>query len=202
VWVKICGVRSVEMALHAQACGADAIGLNLHPPSPRYVPPKVAAEILDAVDIACLAVVVDRSEADLMELVQEIQPDGLQLHGSEPPGFGERLSLPLYKAFRARPGVLEEIAAWGITPVTPFLLDAWGPGRDGGTGVRVDGALALEAAALGPLILSGGLTPENVGEAVQAIQPFGVDVASGVESAPGVQDAARIAAFIANAKAG
>jgi phosphoribosylanthranilate isomerase len=190
------------MALHAQECGADAIGLNLHPPSPRYVSPQVAAEILDAVDIACLAVVVDRSEADLEELVQEIQPDGLQLHGSEPPGFGERLSLPLYKAFRARPGVLEEIASWGITPVTPFLLDAWVPGRDGGTGARVDGALALEAAALGPLILAGGLTPENVAEVVQTIQPFGVDVASGVESAPGVQDAARIAAFIANAKAG
>jgi phosphoribosylanthranilate isomerase len=202
VWVKICGVRSVEMALHAQECGADAIGLNLHPPSPRYVSPEVAAEILDAVDIACLAVVVDRSEADLTELVQEIQPDGLQLHGNEPPGFGERLPIPLYKAFRARPGVLEEILAWGITPVTPFLLDAWVPGRDGGTGARVDGDLAREVSEVGPMILAGGLTPENVGEAVQAIQPFGVDVASGVESSPGVQDAARIAAFIRNAKAG
>jgi len=190
------------MALLAQECGADAVGLNLHPPSPRYVSPQTAAEIVDAVDIACLAVVVDRTEADLAELVQKVQPDGLQLHGSEPPGFGEALPVPLYKAFRARPGVLEEIDAWGITPVTPFLLDAWVPGKDGGTGARADRPLAMEAAALGPLILAGGLTPENVREITQAIQPFGVDVASGVEASPGVQDADRIAAFIKNAKAG
>ena len=139
------------MALHAQACGADALGLNLHPPSPRYLSPGIAAEICRAVDIECIAVVVNRPEADLSELVEAIRPTALQLHGEEPPGFGASLELPLLKAFQARPGVLEAIEAWGAPR---FLLDAWVPGRVGGTGQRVDADLAREASTLGQMILA------------------------------------------------
>jgi len=187
------------MARHAQACGADAIGLNLHPPSSRYVSPAVAAAICEAVEIECIAVVVNRPETDLAELVEAIRPGALQLHGDEPPGFGATLDLPLLKAFRARPGVLEAIQEWGAPR---FLLDAWVQGRVGGTGQRVDSSMALEAGALGQMILAGGLHPENVASAIEDLRPWGVDVASGVESAPGVQDPDRIAAFLSASKPG
>jgi len=185
--------------LHAQACGASAIGLNLHPGSSRYISPRDAARISEAVDIECILVVVDRSEAEVAELVRSIRPTGVQLHGNEPPGFGDSLDVDVFKAFAARPGAREQIL---VHQKDRFLLDAWVPGRLGGTGVRADPALARELAGLGDMILAGGLTPENVHGLIERIQPFGVDVASGVESAPGVQDLNRISAFISAARSG
>ncbi|MEE2752191.1 MAG: phosphoribosylanthranilate isomerase [Myxococcota bacterium] len=199
MWVKICGVRSLKAALHAQECGADAVGLNLHPPSARYIDPHEAARICEALDIETVLVVVDRSEPDLSELVKTIQPDSVQLHGNEPPGFGASLGVAVFKAFAARPGVAEHVLSHGGPR---FLLDAWVPGRHGGTGCRADPQLARDIAGLGEMVLAGGLTPENVSELIKQIQPFGVDVASGVESSPGVQDLDRIAAFISAARSG
>ena len=193
MWVKICGVRSVEDALHAQACGADAVGLNLHPPSVRCLDVDIAAAIAEAVDIETVLVVVDRSEEELSELVGAIQPTWVQLHGQEPPGFGAWLGVPCFKAFRGHPGVLEQIPAYGQRR---FLLDAYVPGEVGGTGKLVDLDLARRAAQLGELILAGGLKPHNVAAAIQKVQPWGVDVASGVESSPGVKDPALVAAFV------
>ncbi len=198
VWVKICGVRSVEDALHAQACGADAVGLNLHPPSVRCLDIETAAAIAEAVDIETVLVVVDRSEEELSELVAAIGPSRVQLHGEQPPGFGAWLGVSCFRAFRARPGVLEAIPAHGHRR---FLLDAYVPGEAGGTGRRVDLELAAAAARLGELILAGGLKPDNVGAAIAAVRPWGVDVASGVESAPGVKDPAAVEAFVAAARA-
>ncbi len=197
--MKICGVRSLEAALHAQQCGADAVGLNLHPASDRYIHPKEAAKICEATELECVLVVVDRSESDLSDLVKAIRPNSVQLHGSEPPGFGDSLGVNVFKAFAARPGVQAQVLNHGGSR---FLLDAWVPGRLGGTGCRADPQLARELAGLGEMILAGGLTPENVAALIERIQPFGVDVASGVESSPGVQDLDRIAAFISAARSG
>lgn len=198
MWVKICGVRSVADAQHAEACGADAIGLNLFPRSPRYVAPALAAELAAAVRCEVLLVVVDLTEDALAALVEQIQPTAVQLHGQEPAGYGAWLGVPLLRAWRARPGVLEQLRESGERR---FLLDAHVPGQAGGTGQRVDLDLARAAAAEGELILAGGLKPGNVGEIVRAVRPFGVDVASGVESAPGVKDPAKVASFLAAARA-
>lgn len=197
MWVKICGVRSVEQARHAQACGADAIGLNLHPPSPRSLSPVVAAEIAAAVEIETVLVVVNTSAADLAELVEYIKPGAVQLHGDQPPGFGADLAVSNFRAFRARPGVAEVIE--GHAPER-FLLDAWVPGREGGTGMRVPSEMAREIGELGQMILAGGLTPDNVGQVIAEVGPWGVDVASGVESAPGAQDPQKVADFIRAAR--
>ena len=175
------------------------MGLNLHPPSARYIAPREAARICEALDIETVLVVVNRSEADLNELVETIRPNSVQLHGDEPPGFGASLDVAVFKAHAARPGVNEQVLSHGGSR---FLLDAWVPGRQGGTGCRADPQLARDIAGLGDMILAGGLTPENVGELIRHIQPFGVDVASGVESSPGVQDLDRIAAFISAARSG
>jgi len=197
MWVKICGVQSPADALWAQECGADALGLNLHPPSPRCLSVEAAAAIADAVDIETVLVVVDRSEEELSALVQAIRPSRVQLHGEEPPGFGAWLGTPVFKAFRADDDVLDRIGAWGVSP---FLLDAHVPGLAGGTGKRVDVDLARSAAALGPMILAGGLRPDNVREAVVQIRPWGVDVASGCERSPGVMDRDAVRRFVEQAR--
>lgn len=195
--MKICGLRSVEDALHAVACGADAIGLNLHPPSRRYVTPQIAAEIAQSVRVEVVLVVVDLTEDALARLVDRVGPTTVQLHGREPSGYGAWLGLPILRAFRAEPDVLRAIVASGASR---FLLDAAVDGEAGGTGKRVNTGLARAAAGLGELVLAGGLTPDNVAEAIAAVRPWGVDVASGVESAPGVKDREKIRRFVAAAR--
>ncbi len=197
MWVKICGVRTVEQALWAEACGADAIGLNLHPPSVRSIGIDTAAEIAAAVEAETVLVVVDSTADQLAELVGAISPSSLQLHGRVTADLTAWLGVPAYRAFRGHPSVAAEIAAWGPDR---FLLDAHVPGREGGTGQRVDDALARDCRNLGSMILAGGLRPDNVAEAVAVVQPWGVDVASGVEDRPGYQDPARVQAFITAAK--
>lgn len=197
MWVKICGVRTVAQALWAQECGADAVGLNLHAPSVRSVSVDQAAAIAAAVAIETVLVVVDRSAEQLAALVAAISPSSLQLHGAASPDVSAWLGVPAYRAFRGRPGVVQEITAWGPDR---FLLDAHVPGQEGGTGQRVDTDLARACAGLGSLILAGGLRPENVADAIERVRPWGVDVASGVERAPGEQDPDRVRAFIAAAR--
>lgn len=195
--MKICGVQSPADALWAQRCGADAVGLNLHPPSPRCLDVETAAAIAAAVDVATVLVVVDRDEGELGELVQAIQPSWVQLHGSEPEGYGAWLGTPCFRAFRATDDVLERIRS---SASQPFLLDAHVPGQAGGTGLRVDLAVAREAARLGRLILAGGLDPDNVASAVREVGPWGVDVASGCERAPGVMDRDAVRRFVLAAR--
>lgn len=193
MWVKICGVRTVEQALWAQSCGADAVGLNLHAPSVRSISVDRAAEIAAAVAVETVLVVVDQTAEQLAELVSAISPSSLQLHGRVTADLTAWLGVPAYRAFRGHDGVAAEIAAWGPDR---FLLDAHVPGLDGGTGKRVDEALARSCRDLGSMVLAGGLRPDNVANAVATIQPWGVDVASGVEDQPGHQDPDRVRAFV------
>lgn len=197
MWVKVCGVTSLHQALQVQAAGVDAIGLNLVPSSKRCISPELAAELAEALDCEVVLLVADMDEIELGERVDQIQPDRVQLHGSESPSFGAWLGTPLLKAHRAKAGVLAEIQRFGQQR---FLLDAYVPGELGGTGARVDLALARQACALGECVLAGGLNPENVAEIIDAVRPWGVDTASGVESAPGIKDLARVRAFVEAAR--
>ena len=197
VWVKICGVRTVEAALHAQANGADAIGINLHPPSPRFVDPRVAKKIQAAISIPAYLVVVNYTLPDLKRLWKETQPAGFQFHGENPEAMAKTLGHPFLAAYRADENL--ELTL-GKIKSSRILLDAFHPVLHGGTGRQVSHELALMACLQKEVILAGGLNPDNVADAVQSLPLWGVDVASGVEQSPGKQDFDKIAAFISSAK--
>jgi phosphoribosylanthranilate isomerase len=200
VLVKICGIKRVEDALAAARLGADWIGFNFWPRSRRYIAPRAAAEIVAALPPAVVpaGVFVDPTAGELAEAVRASGVRVVQLHGDEPPELCAAAPVPVVKGIRVRDS--HSLAQLATYEVEGFLLDSATPGY-GGSGTPFDWALAAEAAASVPIWLAGGLTPENVGEAVQRVRPRGVDVASGVESAPGVKDLAKMEAFIRNAKA-
>jgi phosphoribosylanthranilate isomerase len=201
--VKICGITNLDDALAAVNAGADALGFIFHESSPRYVPVNVAAEIVCALPpfVATVGVFVNAAEGVVRKTVAECGLDTVQFHGDETPDFCRRFSpLKVYKAFRVHnreslhplPGYLTD--AW--------LLDGFVADKPGGTGTRFNWDLALEAKKLGrPIILAGGLKPENVADAVRQVQPYAVDVSSGVESAPGKKDPWKVRDFIAAARA-
>lgn len=204
--VKICGITNVKDALAALEAGADLLGFNFHPPSPRHVTPEQAGQIIERVrrtspTICLVGVFVDEDPASVERTVAACGLDYAQLHGSEPPEWTATLvdqGIKVIKAFRVRDGTSLE----GIErhPATAFLLDTYVPGQEGGTGQTFDWGLAKRAGPLGPIILAGGLTPENVARAIHMVRPWGVDVASGVETAPGRKDPEKIKRFIAAAK--
>lgn len=199
--VKICGVTSVNDGLAAAAAGADMIGLMLYERSPRHISWATAGEIARALPphVAKVGVFVNPSAETVQHAIAECGVSLLQFHGDEPPQFCTQFGVMSLKAFRIR-----DAASLGALPDYPtdaWLLDAFSPAALGGTGERFNWELALEAKKLGrPIFLAGGLTPENVAEAVRRVQPFAVDVSSGVESAPGKKDPAKVRAFIAAAK--
>ena len=197
MWVKICGVRSIDAALEAEAAGADAIGLNFHPPSPRAVTVQEAKAIQAAISLPAYLVVVNRTLPELRDLLRLTKAYGVQFHGDTPRQEADRLGSPYLRAFRAHSGILAELDAWGRDPV---LLDAFHPDLHGGTGKRVDVDLAQKICRQRPIILAGGLTPENLTETLREIPAWGVDVASGVEGPDGEQDLDRIRAFCDAAK--
>jgi len=206
VRVKICGVTSVEEALAAVEAGADALGLNFYPPSPRALDLSTAQAICRALPpfVVRVGVFVDQPAAKMMEVAATCGLDCLQLHGAEPPETGEVLRpRRVIKAFRLRTEEdLERLWPY-VGAVDAFLLDAYVPGQPGGTGQTFDWALAVEAQQrfpAVPVILAGGLTPENVARAVRQVQPYAVDVASGVERPPGRKDPAKMRAFVRRAK--
>jgi len=200
IWVKICGVTRVEDARVVAESGADAIGFNFWSQSPRYVDPpaarRIGAELPSTV--TRVGVFVDASRDEIEAIAEEALLDVVQLHGSEPPDLARSLSRRVIRAVRARtPGDLDGLADY---PASALLVDAFVAGEPGGTGRRADWELARAACALGPVILAGGLDPENVGSAIHAVRPYGVDVASGVEAAPGLKDATKIRAFVSRAR--
>ncbi len=202
LWVKICGLTSVEDALAAVEAGADAIGINLVPSSKRYVAVDLAARIAAAVGgrARCVAVVADRTTDELYQVREATGISWLQLHGHEPP---DALAALLPEAFKAVAigGPRDALAAASYGGEL-LLCDAKVDGALGGSGQSFDWALVSELARQRKLVLAGGLRPENVAEAVHAVRPFGVDVASGVEGAdPRRKDAQRIASFVALARA-
>ena len=196
--VKICGLTSLEQALSCAELGADWIGLNCWPGSSRYIPPEEAREIVSALpeSVTTVGIFVNESPESLKKIMSETRLDLAQLHGDESVELTAKLGVPFFKAFRVSPEFkLEQIQKFRKEY---FLLDAFNKNHYGGSGQKLDWDLASSASALGKLILAGGLTPENVAEAVKIVQPWGVDVCSGVESEPGIKDLWRVEKFIQN----
>ena len=200
VKVKICGVRSVDDARAAARHGADFIGLNFHPPSPRHVDVETAAAIAAAVPATPLVgVFVDAARAAVDEIAGRVGLWGLQFHGDETPGWCRGFDRPTIKALRAGPDDdLVELASAFDTDY--ILVDSFVAGQAGGTGVALDPARVRSLPA-DHLFVAGGLRAATVGSVVRLLRPFAVDVASGVERAPGIKDHAEIERFIRCAKA-
>jgi phosphoribosylanthranilate isomerase len=195
--VKICGITRPEDALAAARAGAHAIGLVFYAKSPRHVTPARAAEIIRVLPpfITTVALFVD-AQAEEVRSTLAAAPFGLlQFHGSETPEFCRQFKRPYVKAVRMVPGVDLLQYARDYHDARALLLDNYIEGLHGGSGVAFDWSLIPRGLPL-PVILSGGLTPENVMDAVRRVRPIAVDVSSGVESAKGIKDAARITAFI------
>ncbi len=198
--VKICGLTSVDDALRCIEAGADAIGLNFWPASPRCVDVPMARAIVEAGGdhVQMVGVFVDFSVDRIRGILMETGVDWAQLHGTEPPEALAALLPQAYKAISVKDGSAIELAR--SYPGEHILLDASVPGIPGGTGRTFDWAIAAEVQKERKLTLAGGLTPGNVAEAVATVNPFRVDVASGVESAPGRKDPDLVKRFIDAAK--
>ena len=237
--IKICGITNVDDALTVASAGADAVGLNFYPKSPRYITPERAREIVDSLPggMVKVGLFVNAPDEQVRQTFDQLGLDLIQLHGDEPPGFLAELGdRPVMRAFRLGPGgvlespslldpgellagsprqphALEPIGAYlahcrwlGCTPRL-VLADAYVEGTYGGTGQIADWQ-SLKAyrsargeATIPPLVLAGGLTPENVAEAIRTVRPAAVDTASGVESGPGRKDPAKVEAFVRAARA-
>lgn len=200
VRVKVCGVTSVAQAVECADAGVDALGVNFVASSPRRVDVDVARAIARAVGTRVLVVgVVAGSSVDAMRALREATGVGcLQLHGDESAADVEALLPHAYKAVRV--AGTGDVARADAMPGEYVMVDAKVPGALGGTGRTVDWALVAPLAARRRLVLAGGLTPDNVATAIAACRPWCVDTASGVESAPGVKDLAKVRAFIAAAR--
>ena len=200
--VKICGITSLEDALAACEAGADALGFNFAPEARRknrYIDPEHAQRIIAQLPsfVVSVAVCVNATDAELSRYLEFV--DRVQLHGEESVEQCRRFAARAIKVFRAGPGFDPKTMIEYPTPAV--LLDAYTPDQRGGSGQTCDWDVACRAVELGrPLILAGGLTPENVAEAVQRVRPYAVDTAGGVESAPGKKDHDRIREFIRHAK--
>lgn len=211
--IKICGATRAEDAVAVGQAGADAIGLNFYSGSRRFVDPSRAAKIAASVPagVAKVGVFVNPTIDDVRRQTSLLALDFVQLHGDEPPEFLAQLhDLQLIRAFRLGAAgwlplikYLDDCRQLGCFPAA-ILVDAATATRYGGTGSVANWKIAQQFDALGielPLILAGGLTPSNVAEAIEAVKPFGVDVASGVESAAGTKDYGRIVEFTRAARA-
>ena len=201
LYVKICGVTRVADAEACIAAGVSAVGVNLVPGSKRRVDEDTARRIAAAVAgrIDVVAVVAGLPVAELVQVLERVRADWLQLHGEESPAELERVLPRALKAVRI--GDAGDAARARAFGGERLLVDAKVDGELGGTGAVFDWTLVRELARERKLILAGGLRPENVADAVRAVAPFGVDVASGVESSPGVKDVMKVRAFVEAARA-
>ena len=194
--IKICGVTRAEDALAAVRLGADALGFNFWPGSKRHITPAAARVIIARLPpfVTPVGVFVNQLEGEMRAIAAETGIQVFQLHGDEPPELCARLPMPVVKAIPVdQVRALSRLLSY---EVAAFLLDT--PSRGyGGSGEPFDWSLAEGVSEVAPVILAGGLTPENVAAAVRAVRPYAVDVASGVESSPGVKDTARMSRFFA-----
>jgi phosphoribosylanthranilate isomerase len=219
VFVKICGVRTLEDALWAAEAGADAIGFNFWPGSKRYLPVEEAGRIAKKLParLRTVGVFVDADEREILKAFQHGAVDFVQLHGQESPDFCRKFAGRYMKALSANEEALEALDSYlcdyllidadarsidrassaAQPPRSDSLRSPIGPG---GTGIRADIEVARRIAQKRRILLAGGLTADNVAEAIRVVRPFGVDVASGVESSPGVKDRTKVASFITAAK--
>lgn len=202
IYVKICGITNVRDARLAARMGADALGFNFYKESPRYVKPARAKAIIAALPpfVTTVGVFVNQFPEQVMEICRTCNLDAAQLHGDESPARVACVrGVKRIKGIRVRSE--REVTLCGRYQVEAFLLDAYVPGKPGGTGQTFKWELAREARKFGPVILAGGLTPDNVEEAIQTAVPYAVDVASGIESSPGRKDKDLMMEFILRAKA-
>jgi phosphoribosylanthranilate isomerase len=201
VKIKICGITSIDDARHAAACGADALGFVFFAGSPRCITPEQAREIIAALPplVVHVGLFVNEDPERIQAVADFCGLDILQLHGDESPQGCNLFQRRVIKALRVRDA--ESLAGHRNFAVSALLLDAWVAESYGGTGHRCNWDLAADVARERTMLLAGGLTPDNVAEAVRAVRPYGVDVSSGVEAAPGHKDPQKVADFIRNAKA-
>ena len=196
---KICGITRAEDALLAAELGAAALGFNFYLESPRAIAPAAAAAIIRALPPFVVPVGIFADEADgdrILAIAEQAGVRVLQIHGPHLPDLdklGERYPLILAVSV----GADFQVASLGDIKASAYLLDAFDPQFRGGTGKTFDWSVAREAARFGPILVAGGLKPENVAAAIRASKPYGVDVASGAESSPGIKDAAKMRAFFA-----
>jgi phosphoribosylanthranilate isomerase len=194
--IKICGITNIEDAMVAVEAGADALGFVFYEKSPRFINPVRAAEIILRLPpfIQTVGLFVDEDAEKINWTADYCGLDLVQLHGNESPEDCLEVNRRVIKAFRVQNIV--SIDPLNKYQVSGYLLDAWSPDAYGGTGRTFNWELAGAARKFGPIILAGGLSPDNVAEAIKSVNPYGVDVSSGVESAPGKKDAALVKKFI------
>ena len=196
--IKICGIKTLKDALAAIHAGADYLGFNFYPKSVRYIEKETCAKITSVLkrehpQIKLVGVFVNSPVDEVKYILETCSLDLAQLHGDETPEMFSAFDGKAFKAFR---GIPENINGFERKNAPAFLVDASVKGVYGGSGVVAEWSSAAELAKKYPLLLAGGLTPENVAEAVGRVKPWGVDVASGVESAPGEKDAAKLVEFV------
>jgi len=199
--IKICGITNYDDARAAIDFGADALGFVFFRESPRYITPEKAAAITSKlpVFVTTVGVFVDKRAEEILKIIEETGIDVVQLHGNEPP---ESCLLPrrVIKGIRVKSlESLEPLSAYQNI-VSAFLLDTYAPDMSGGTGQSFNWEIAIEAKKFGIIILAGGLTPENISEAIRRVNPYAVDVSSGVELAKGKKDHQKMKLFIERAK--
>lgn len=199
MFVKVCGITRLEDAAHAVGRGASAIGFVLWPRSPRYVTPQQVRAIVDQLPAGTqtIGVFVDEPVDGVRRAADIAGLSAVQLNDAALPADAGRIGVPVFKVVTLADA--DQVAAVWPEDVT-LLLDAHDPVRRGGTGKTVDWDAAAAIARRRRLVLAGGLTPANVGEAIARVRPFGVDVASGVEASPGVKDAEKVTQFLASAR--
>jgi len=202
--VKICGITNSQDSQVAVNAGADALGFVFYEKSPRYVKPKIVKSIVAELPpfVLTVGVFVNEELAVVRDIMVECGLALAQLHGDETPAYCEALGRPVLRGIRLRDrGTFLAMAEYkGRAGVRGFVVDAFSDSVYGGTGQIADWSLAAEAAQSSSILLAGGLTPENVQEAIQKVRPYGVDVSSGVEASPGKKDPAKVMAFVRAAK--
>lgn len=214
--IKICGITTLKDALAAAEAGVDLLGFNFYPKSPRSIEPESCQKITEVLrqdlpNLTLVGVFVNSSVSEIRSVLETCHLHLAQLHGDEPPEMLTEMRDIAFKAVRLSPELSLETSVSpfcrrpsvpeSVSPLHPLLLvDAAVKGVYGGSGVTADWSTAAQLAQQIPLLLAGGLTPENVSQAIRQVQPWGVDVASGVEARPGVKDAARMRDFVAAAR--
>jgi len=206
VKVKVCGITNLEDAVAAIEAGADLLGFNFYRQSVRYVEPKTARSIVAQIRSGgrvpqVIGVFVNLSASEIHAIMREVDLDQAQLHGDE--SIDWLAQVTGFKTIRPQSlGEAETQAqTYAVASEPALLIDAYRTGEYGGTGQVGDWSLAASIARRYPILLAGGLTPDNVADAIRQVQPWGVDVASGVEAAPGKKDVTKMRAFVANARA-
>lgn len=194
--VKVCGITNIEDALAAAQAGADAIGLVFYAKSPRAVTAEQAAKIVAALPpfVTTVALFVDAPVDEVQQILQQVPIDLLQFHGDESPEFCISFQRPYIKALRMQPGIDITQQANMHRSALGILLDAWVPGVPGGTGQTFNWNDIPSLAQ--PLVLAGGLTPDNVQQAITQVSPWAVDVSGGLEMSKGRKDHAKVQAFM------